>query len=258
MNLLLSIFGGMLLTAVIYALGRRARLSNFWASVLAAGAPSLAYMIYAVLHWPGLDVLTIHLVAYPTVAVLLSQLYGAKADHAKSLHWAPKLMIVFFVILSLVYGMLVYVAGNGLPPALAAWLMPNTQGKAIHTGFAGVVEHHAEAAKVIGHHQKMTARLAELGWTVSASGFASASTTQATSIGVHIRDSAGHGVEHVEVAVAWARPGQAPTPALRLTPTEPGHYQGELPRLEAGSWVATLHLVRASDSIRLEHSLDVR
>ncbi len=132
MSLWLSLFGGMALTALLYGAGRRLRLSNFWASVLACGVPTLAYVMYAVAIWPGLDVVTLHVVAYPTVAVLLYQLYGAKASHAQSMHWAPKLMIGFFLGLTAVFGTLIYIAGEGLPPALAQILLPNAKGKNLY------------------------------------------------------------------------------------------------------------------------------
>jgi nitrogen fixation protein FixH len=259
MNLLVSIFGGMLLTAVLYGAGRRARLSNFWSAVVAAGLPSFAYLLYAGARWPGLDVVTLHVVTYPTVAVLLSQLYGAKADHARSLHWAPKLMIVFFVCLSVVYGGLVYVAGNGLPPALARLLLPNVADKNIHTGFAGVVEHHREAAKVIGQHQKMEARLARLGWAVEATGLSSAVAGQAVPVVVRLRDGSGAGVEGVEVSVALTRPGQqGQGEVLPLIPIRAGDYQGQLPALAAGSWVARIGLRYRGEMIVLENTLSAR
>lgn len=258
MSLLVTIFGGMLLTALLYGLGRLGRLSNFWSSVLAAGLPSLAYLVFAVVRWPGLDVVTLHVVAYPTVAVLLSQLYGAKADHDKSLHWAPKLMIVFFLVLSLVYGALVYIAGSGLPPALAQFLLPNIEGKNIHTGFAGVVEHHREAAKVIGTHQKMEARLARLGWSLEATGLNAAVAGEATPVAVQLRNPDGAGVEGVEVRVELVRPGQDRGDVLALIPTRPGEYQGQLPPLSAGSWVARLLLAHQDEKIVLEHTLEVQ
>jgi len=258
MNLLISIFGGMLLTAVLYGVGRMGRLSNFWAAVMAALLPSLAYLGYAALRWPGLDVVTLHVVAYPTVAVMLSQLYGSKADHAKSMHWAPKLMIAFFVVLSLVYGGLVYIAGNGLPPAMARLLLPNTDGKHIHTGFAGVVEHHQEAAKVIGQHQKMENRLARRGWEVQVMGLAAVNAGAATPVAVSLTDRDGNGVGGVEVSIELVRPGHKQASPMVLAPVYPGQYQAQLPPVEAGSWVALLSLRQGDETIVLEKSLTVR
>ena len=152
MNLLITIFGGMLLTVVLYGGGRALRLSNFWAAVLACALPSFAYVAYAAAVWPGLDVVTIHVVAYPTVAVLLYQLYGNKAGHELNVHWAPKLMIIFFVLITVIFGGFVYIAGQGLPPALARLILPGAKDKNIHTGFAGVV---ASAARQLAPEAKL-------------------------------------------------------------------------------------------------------
>lgn len=258
MNLFLTIFGGMFLSVVLYGLGRLGRLSNFWAAVMAAGVPSFAYMAYAMARWPGLDVVTVHLVAFPTVAVLLGQLYGAKADHARSLHWAPKLMIGFFLAISVVFGAFVYIAGNGLPPALTAILLPNAQGKVIHTGFAGVVEHHEGAAKGIGQYLKMEERLTRLGWRVEVSGLSSAPSERAAPISVHLRDRGGWPVNGVPVSVDLLRPGQKPEAVLDLAPVGSGEYQAQLPPLTSGTWVARLNLGEAgADKVVLEHTLQV-
>ncbi len=124
MSLFVSLFGGMLVTALLYGLGRRLRLSNFWSAVSAAGLTSVAYAAQVVATRPGLDVITLHLVAYPTVALLLYQLYGDKVRHARAIHWVPKLLLGFFAVLTVLYGGFIYVAGHGLPPALAGWLLP--------------------------------------------------------------------------------------------------------------------------------------
>ena len=257
MSLILTLFGGMILSAALYALGRWLRLSNFWAAVLAGLLPGLAYVVHAAFTRPGLDTITLHLVAYPTVAVLLAQLYGAKADHARTLHWAPKLMVSFFVLLSLVFGALVYIAANGLPPGLARILLPDAGGKTLHTGFAGVVGHHREAAKVIGHRQRMEARLASLGWSVEVGGLAAVAPDKIAPVTVRIRRADGSGVAGVGVALDLARPGMTEADRVALIETRPGDYQGVLPPLAAGAWLVTLNLEQTGPVIRLEHDLDV-
>jgi hypothetical protein len=225
LNLLITIFGGMLLTVVLYGGGRALRLSNFWAAVLACALPSFAYVAYAVAVWPGLDVVTIHVVAYPTVAVLLYQLYGNKAGHELNVHWAPKLMIIFFVLITVIFGGFVYIAGQGLPPALARLILPGAKDKNIHTGFAGVVAHGEDAAKGIGHspghgEQAGPTRLAPggggPGWP--------APDREAT-VRVTVTRPDGRGVENIPVKLLLGRPGQASGQALVLAAEGGGRYQ---------------------------------
>jgi nitrogen fixation protein FixH len=259
MSLWLSLFGGMTLTALLYGIGRSTRLSNFWASVLACGLPTVVYMAYAVTAWPGLDVVTLHVVAYPTVAVLLYQLYGAKADHAKSLHWAPKLMIGFFLFITILFSVLIYIAGQGLPPAIAQFLLPNAKGKVLHTGFAGVVAHKQEdAAKGIGHHLRNEHALKQLGWHVEVVGLADLKAGAASDISVRIADAQGKGVDNVTVDVALARPGDKPTGAMRLNGIGGGIYHARLEASKPGVWVAFTTLASGKETVSLEHTTEVR
>lgn len=260
MNLLLTLFGGMLVTALLYALGRRLGLSNFWAALTAGGITCFAYLANGVVGGlPGLDVITLHLVAYPTVSVLLYQLYGDKARHVSAMHWVPKLMLGFFAVLTVLYGVFVHVASQGLPPALAGWLLSGASDKAVYTGFAGVVEHGQDAAKVVSQHLKMEDRLARQGWRLEIGGLSDVRAGRPQPISVHVIDRGGRGVDGVDIRLSTARPGQPAPPAVPLRGDGAAGYHLTLPPLQRGSWVAHLTLYTADGSaVVLEHTLTVR
>lgn len=258
MSLLISIFGGMLLTAVLYFVGRRGRLSNYWAAVIAAAIPTLAYLGYVIGHPVGLDTVTMHIIAYPTVAVLLSLPNNGKAKAGVAMHWAPKLLIAFFLFLMVVMASFVYIAGKGLPPAITQLVLPDAKGKNIHTGFAGVVEHKQDAAKGIGQHLKMEHRLAELGWQVEVIGLAGLPANQPAPLLVRILDTEGKPVGSVAVALEFGRPGQKAGQRVDLSGSPDG-YHGVLAGLDSGTWVAILHLNQGAEKpVALEHALEVR
>ncbi|MBI5329240.1 MAG: FixH family protein [Betaproteobacteria bacterium] len=252
MNLLITIFGGMLLTALLYGLGRKLRLSNFWAAVTAAALPSFSYVIYAVSHWSGLDVLTMHVIAFPTVAVLLFQLYGDKGGQFQGVHWAPKLMIAFFVLLTIVFGGFVYIAGQGLPPALARMLLPGIEGKNIHTGFSGVVAHGEEAAKGIGHHLRMEHTLSKLGWKLEVSGLDALRTGEVRPVRLNISTTQGEPVRGVNARLGLGRPGQTPQYTHPLKESGTGDYRAQIALAAGGAWLATLILEQGEERIVLE------
>lgn len=256
MNLFVTVFGGMLLTALLYGLGRVARLSNFWAAVIAGAIPTLAYVVYAVATAPALDVITIHMVAYPTVSLMFGLLYGARANHA--MHWIPKLITLFFVALTLLLGSFVYVARQGLPPALAQVLLPNIKGQTIHTGFAGVVSHSDEAAHGIAQQLDMHNTLAQLGWQVEISGLESLRNGQSGEVGVLVNDKEMRPVENIGVTLQLNRPGQQGGITLPLSGGL-GHYHAMLPPLQSGHWIANIDLMRSGGAaIALEHDVEVR
>lgn len=259
MSLFVSLFGGMLATALLYGLGRWLRLSNFWSAVSAAGVISIAYAAHVVATRPGLDVITLHLVAYPTIALLLYQLYGEKVWHARAIHWVPKLLLGFFAVLTVLYGGFIYVAGHGLPPDLASWLLPGTQGKPVYTGFAGVVVHNQAAAKGVSQHLKMEARLARLGWRLEISGLTDVRAERPQPVTMYVYDRSGRGVDGVDIRLATGRPGQPAAPAIRLAGDGAAGYRATLPPLPAGSWVAYFSLQGADGRpIELEHTLVVK
>jgi hypothetical protein len=255
MNLLISIFGGMLLTVLLYGAARLIKLSNFWAAVAAAGLPSAAYLLYAVANWPGLDVVTLHVIAYPTVSVLLFQLYENKPGKDLHVHWVPRLLIAFFVVITVVLGGFVYVAGHGLPPALAERLLPNAKGKSLHTGFAGVVEHGEEAAKSIAQHRNIEARLAKLGWNVEVTGLDALSRERSSEIKVLLRKADGRGVSGQHLLFGLSRPGQPAPAGQAMEEVGSGDYRTSIELPAAGAWLAMISISDGGKRIVLEHAV---
>lgn len=255
MNLFVSIFGGMLLTVILFSTVRVMKLSSFWAAVIAAGLPSLAYMIYSVAAWPGLDVLTMHVVAFPTVALLLFQMGGMKDAPQAKIHWVPKLLVAFFVVITGVLGTFVYIAGNGVPPSVAQWLLPNVEGKLIYTGFAGVVAHGGEASKSISSHRKMESKLARLGWNVEVSGVDVLRPDYVSEVKVLLTDNEGHPVSDVTVALLLGRPGQPVERRFPLVDTGSSGYRAQILLPAAGAWLAKLTLAQGDELIVFERAL---
>jgi hypothetical protein len=256
MNLMITIFGGMLATFLLYALGRGLRLSNFWSAVVASGLPSFVYLLYAVATSPSLDTITMHVIAYPTVGVMLYLLYGERAVRsAEGAHWAPRLMVVFFVLITLLFGGFVYVAKHGLPPGMAALVLPNASEKRVHTGFAGVVAHGEESAKSIAYHRNMAEKLARLGWQVEVVGLDALRPGHANPVSVQVRDTQGRLVEGIRASLALGRPGQPPQDVVALEAAGDAGYRGMAGLAGDGAWLAVLSLEGQGERVELQHIL---
>jgi nitrogen fixation protein FixH len=255
MNMFVSIFGGMLLTAILFAAVRAVRRSNFWAAVTAAAVPSFAYMGYSLVDWPGLDVLTMHIVAFPTVALLLFQIGGTRDAPYQPIHWVPKLLIAFFMVVTVVLGSLVYIAGHGVPPAVAHWLLPDAGGKTLHTGFAGVVAHGEEASKSIAHYRNMDKKLSRLGWHVEVDGLDVLRPGQPGDVRVLVSDKDARPVSDVSVNLDLGRPGQMAEQQVMLQRAGDGSYQARVTLASAGEWLAVLVLERDGETMQFERIL---
>jgi len=252
MGLMISIFGGMLLAALVYGLGRRFGLSNFWSAVAGAGIPTVLYLAYAVVTAPGLDTITMHVIAYPTVAVMLYLLYGNRRPQESRGHWVPRFMIVFFIGMTVLYGGFVYIARQGLPPEVAAWLLPNATEGRVHTGFAGVVGHGEDAAKSIAHHRNMEAKLARLGWRVEVVGLDSLRVSHTNPVHVLIKDGHRPPVSGVVARLTLARPGQAIEESVELVPHGEEGYLAMVGLPEDGEWLAQLILQSRGERVELQ------
>lgn len=255
MNLFISIFGGMLLTVILFGAARSLRLSNFWSAVISAALPSIAYMTYSIMDWPGLDVLTIHVIAFPTVALLLYQMGGSRNASGTRLHWAPKLLIGFFVILTMILGGFVYIAGNGVSPAIAQWLLPETHGKKIFTGFSGVVAHGEEAGKTIAHHRIMDEKMGRLGWQMEVIGLTTLHPGVASEVIVELKDKQLQSVADVDVSMGLGRPGRSMQDVFDLKPVKDGSYRTRVVLPAGGEWLAVLTLKHKGESIVFERAL---
>lgn len=256
MNLMTSIFGGMILTAVLYGGMRLFRVGNFWSAVAAGGLPSVAYIAYAVLNWPGLDAVTMHIVAYPTVAIVLAMLYDRR--RGEGMHWAPRLIVLLFMGATVLFGSLVYIASHGLPTAVAQWFLPDAKGKTVHTGFAGVVAHYEEAAKGVRNQLKIENKLARLGWQIEVSGLDQLTAGQAREVGIYLRDANGRGLDEARVNLAFGHPGQPALAGQILSGAGVSGYRGTALLETAGTWVVFLEIEAAGEQINLEHTIEVR
>src|SRR5665647_3839129 len=118
MSMTETLFGGLLLAVALFLGSRRLVLSNFWAGILSGALPFIAYLAYSARQWPGGDVLTIHFVVYlATAGVLMS--FGGIQRKKQKMHWAPRLIIAFFVGLVIFNAALLSISMHGLPDSLA-------------------------------------------------------------------------------------------------------------------------------------------
>lgn len=157
MSMLITLFGGALLLAVLYFVLGALRLPTYWRAVVSGGALLLTYFVLAARNWPGLDTVAMHVAVFIATAVILSLLNTRRAEPAKKLHWAPKVLIGFFLLLFIIDGALIYIASHGLPGFVAKRFMPDADKGGAHTAFPGVMPHGEDAAKAVNSHLKQQA-----------------------------------------------------------------------------------------------------
>lgn len=255
-----TLFGGALLIIVLYYLLRVFGVSNYWRGVISGIVPAIGYMAYATVHWPGGDVMSMHIAVYLATATVLTVIGGRKAAEAKRLHWGPRIIIVFFLGLFVVDGVLLLVSGQGVPPAVAKWLLPPAKKNAqvAHTAFSGVVPHGEEAAKTVSQFMASTDKQNRLGWQVSVSGLEHLVHGGQANIALNASEADGRPLRGATVVLAMLRPGLAqPEQIISLVETDAGIYRGQLSLTLPGLWVAVVRLQRANDRYEMQQHVEV-
>jgi len=256
MSMLATLFGGALLIVALYFVLGALRLPNYWRAVMSGGAVLLGYFVFAARNWPGLDVVAMHVAVFIAAAVILSLLNTRRADPSKKLHWAPKVIIGFFLLLFAIDGVFIYVASHGLPEFMAKRFLPQADKGGAHTAFPGVMPHGEDAAKGISAHLKQQAQLSRLGWQIQIEGLGRVMLNQATEVKVRAQDRAGMPLTDAQVSLALHRPAQRePHAVITLAPSTSGIYRGMLRVTEAGDWIVVIRITHGQDVLELQQPL---
>jgi len=243
MNTMTTLFGGLAAVFVLYvAAGAVRGLPPMLRAALAGLIPLVAYFALNVGHWPGLDVVAIHISVFLAAALVLFALTQFRRRDAGRMHWAPKLLTAFFIGLVLINASLLYIANKGLPEPIARWWLGG-DGKAVYSGFSGVVAHGQGAAKAVSSALSEAHRESQLGWQVEMSGLDGSGDTR--QLQLRVRDRTGLPVDRVEAELRLSRPGAAaPALILPMSSVEAGGYVGALKVPAAGRWLVELRLLR--------------
>lgn len=240
MSTLVTLFGGLAGVLLLYVLGGFVPgLSPRLRAGVAALVPLLAYFVHAAAHWPGLDVLAIHISVFAAAAYALNAMTAARRRGGR-VHWAPVLLVVFLGGVVVINAGLLYVSTRGLPAPLARWWLG---GERVYSGFSGVVAHGQDAAKGVSAELSQAHRESVLGWRVELAGLDSDGPSR--TLTVRVRDRTGLPVERVEAELRLLRPGATqPVHTLALNAINPGEYRAVLELPAAGRWLAELRLQR--------------
>ncbi len=253
-NTVITLFGGLAAVLVLYAIGGLIRsLPPILRAVLAGGIPLIAYFVLIIGRWPGLDVVAIHISVFFATALVLFALTVFRRRGGR-MHWAPKLLMLFFLGLTLLMAGFLYIANKGLPEPIGRWWL-GSNGGPVYSGFSGVVPHNQEAATAISSELSKAHREAELGWVIDVTGLDGNELERV--IRIRVRNHTGLPVDRVEAELHLGRPGAAqPAVVLSLNELEAGVYGGVLRVPANGRWLAELRLSRDGD-LRYHHTQEL-
>jgi nitrogen fixation protein FixH len=255
-----TLFGGALLIVALYYLLRAFGVGNYWRGIIGGLVPLLGYLGLSALHGQGGDVIAMHLAVYLATATILTMIGWRGPQTDRHLHWGPKVIIAFFLVLFVVDGAFLLISGLGVPSAVAGWLLPpakKTQ-HAAHTAFSGVVPHGEEAAKAVNQYLASSDKQNRLGWEISMSGLEHPTQDRPATVTVTAHAADRQPLSGAAVALALLRPGLAQAEAVvELAEADAGVYRGRLNVALPGLWVAAVRLERGGERYELQQHIEV-
>lgn len=240
----LTLFGGLAAVLVLFGLLRAMRMTAELSGLVAGALPLFAYIAMLFGSWPGLDVVSIHIAVFISAAFILVVFSRYRSMHTR-LHWVPKALIVFFLILIVMNAGFLYVSTKGLPPGLARLLLPGSENKTLHTGFSGTTRHGQEAAKAIGADLTKQYRIEQLGWAVRVEGLRMPSVGN-NAVTVFVEDREGKALTGLTGLIEVARPGAKGEVVALKAGT--GQYEANLDFPAPGLWLVRLELGKYQQS----------
>lgn len=253
MDVLLTIPLGVTLQLLLFfGLRTALRMPARSAAVVVALASVALYIPYAILLWPGADVLALHLAIYLVTAYALGLIGGYRSgtDAERGFHWAPTAIIAFFVVLILFDAVLVVVATRGLPEPVARALLPATaERRDVSSAFPGVVDNNLQKKESqYNAYLEQVERQQARGWSIRKGWLGPVHAGQPAVFQVAVQDRDGALLQGAQISGSFLRPADTRMDRpLTLTETRPGVYQAELVLPAPGAWNLVLQIHHGED-----------
>jgi nitrogen fixation protein FixH len=248
-----TLFGGAALIAILYFLLRFAGISNYWRGIISGALPTLTMMFYSLNHWPGADVVALHLAMYVATATVLTLTGGSRREgQPLQFHWIPMVFVSFFLVLAVLMAIFVNIAISGVPPSVAQWFLPNVANKKVHTAFSGEVPHDEAAAKAVSQYLNKSEQERRLGWRMEVSGLDQIKPSKPAEIQVSATDRQQKPLEGATVRLIVKHLAEGPEDhsagiSTGLMPVAPGRYHAQINLKQSGLWLAVLQVERGAD-----------
>lgn len=247
MEQLITIPLGILLQVLLF-IGLR-RFAGMGAKSAAAVIGLLAlgiYGPYAILTWPGGDVVAMHVALYAVTAyglgLIIANREARLRQHGGSegwFHWGPAIIIGFFVFLIMFDTAFVIISQKGLPEPVAEWLLPSRDSaEKVTTNFPGVAARdYQEKQSHFNRYLEQRREQTERGWQVSKGWLGPAVVDRPSRFQVQVLDRAGNPVSGAEVDGSFLRPADTRLDqAFVMQEIMPGLYRTELALPATGVW----------------------
>lgn len=246
--MLATIGGGVLAEVVLYVvLHRIFRLDSKAAAMAIALLAALIYVPWSILTWPGADIFAIHLAIYLTAAYALGMI-GGRVGHGW--HWAPAMIVAFFVMVIITNVVFLGVAERGITGLFARILPePEETEAVVDSRFPGTVSHDFQEKEALyNEYLKQVEAQHARGWKVRKGWLYKPVVGENATFMIAVADKDGAPVSGATVTGRFLRTSNSREDFdFAMHETGPGEYRVELKMPLHGLWDLVLHVRRGDD-----------
>ncbi|MFW6041495.1 MAG: FixH family protein [Guyparkeria sp.] len=221
-----------------------------------------AYAPFAILHWPGIDVVAMVSAVLVMTAFILGLISPPRNAAAEKMtfHAGPATIIAFFAVIILLNSIFLTLATNGLSAGAAKQLLPEPQGGPVATSFfPGTVAHDfQEKYSEFRAYDQALEEQSRRGWQVGRGWVDDPVAGKETPFRVEVRDAEGEPVADAEVTASFMRPASDRLDFDQvLTEVGPGLYQAMVEPSHPGRWEVMVDITRGEATHTLRGWTDV-
>jgi len=270
-EMILTIPVGILVLLVFYMLFYKFTPLNAKQSGFIIGLLALAfYAPVALIYWPGTDVLALNVTVFFMTAYMLGMFFNHREKiklnngddlPVKWFHWAPAVIVSFFVIVLIVDSVFVTLSKEGLPKGLQELIVPERMNaEKVSTLFPGVMHnnYHKKESRY-NQYLRQLELIESRGWKIR-KGWLKA-TPLAGENGVFqimVEDSTGKLVTGLNMKGRFMRAADSHDDIeFEMIEVKPGVHQAKIILLSPGHWNLNIGMLYGKESFELQASTQI-
>ncbi len=266
-SLLALPLGALTEVLVFLALYALSPLSGKQVALLVGLVSLCAVVLYSLINWPGADVLAMYIAVLAVSAYLLAiissnyeERRAERTAKRRWFHWAPTVIVVFFLALFALDGVLVSISTQGLPAPFARVLLPPTVANDhVQSVFPGTVANNFQKKEdQYNAYLAQVKRQQERGWKLDKGWLKKPVEGEPAVFQLRVLEADDAPVRFAQVGGVFLRPSDSRKDTVfAMQEIQPGLYQAVLTLPQPGMWDllltvkrgGQLHELRASTSV---------
>jgi len=270
-QLLLTLAVGVLFIVVTHSILRfLTSLSSIKAALITLLAICGTYIPLLVIDWPGVDIFAIQIAIYGISVYLLTILHNQAIEHKqkfpdgdvvkKKLHWAPMLIVGFFVVVVSVDSVFITIAQQGSDSLLRGLFVPEPKsGGDVSSYFPGIIEHNFhEKEDQYNQYQQRLDEQRKRGWKIKY-GWREVPFAKKPSVFLlSLKDSKQVPITDAKISGSFQRGNTSKQDqAIILKETKPGLYSVNVILQYPGRWELLLKVTSPKGDYDLKASTEI-